>query len=39
MTVRYASREARDAAVKMGATKGVEASYDRLDDLLKEETR
>jgi uncharacterized protein YndB with AHSA1/START domain len=38
MTVRYASREARDAAVKMGATKGVEASYDRLDDLLKEET-
>jgi len=37
-TVRYASREARDAALKMGATKGLEASYDRLDDLLKEET-
>jgi uncharacterized protein YndB with AHSA1/START domain len=34
MTVRYASQEARDAAIKMGATKGVEASYDRLDQLL-----
>ena len=33
-TVRYASREARDAALKMGATKGLEASYVRLDDLL-----
>ncbi|HLQ59285.1 MAG TPA: SRPBCC family protein [Gemmatimonadales bacterium] len=33
-TVRYASREARDAAMKMGATKGLEASYDRLDQLL-----
>jgi len=33
-TVRYASREARDAAIKMGATKGLEASYDRLEELL-----
>ncbi|HEV8381473.1 MAG TPA: SRPBCC family protein [Gemmatimonadales bacterium] len=37
-TVRYATREARDAAVKMGATKGLEASYNRLDELLREET-
>jgi uncharacterized protein YndB with AHSA1/START domain len=37
-TVRYASREARDAAIKMGATKGLEASYHRLDELLKETT-
>ncbi len=35
MTVRYASREARDAAIQMGATKGLEASYDRLAELLK----
>ncbi len=34
-TVRYASREARDAALKMGATKGLEASYHRLEELLK----
>jgi len=34
-TVRYASREARDAAIKMGATKGLEASYHQLDELLK----
>ena len=33
-TVRYATREARDAALKMGATKGLEASYVRLDELL-----
>ena len=33
--VRYASREARDAAIKMGATKGLEASYHKLDELLK----
>ena len=33
-TVRYATREARDAAIKMGATKGLEASYFRLDELL-----
>jgi len=34
-TVRYASQEARDAALKMGATKGLEASYHRLEELLK----
>ncbi len=34
-TVRYASREARDAAIQMGATKGLEASYDRLEELLQ----
>lgn len=39
ITVRYSSREARDGAIKTGMTKGVEAGYDRLDDLLKEETR
>jgi len=33
-TVRYATGEARDAALKMGATKGLEASYVRLDELL-----
>jgi uncharacterized protein YndB with AHSA1/START domain len=33
-TVRYATREARDAALKMGASKGLEASYVRLDELL-----
>ncbi len=33
-TVRYATREARDAALKMGATKGLEASYVRLDELF-----
>src|SRR5207245_7598383 len=37
-TVRYASREARDAAIKMGATKGLEASYNRLDELLATQT-
>ena len=37
-TVHYASRDARDAALKMGATKGLEASYNRLDELLNEET-
>ena len=33
-TVRYASREARDGAIKTGMAKGVEASYDRLEQLL-----
>jgi uncharacterized protein YndB with AHSA1/START domain len=33
-TVRYASREARDSAIKTGMAKGVEASYDRLEQLL-----
>jgi uncharacterized protein YndB with AHSA1/START domain len=33
-TVRYASREARDGAIKTGMAQGVEASYDRLEELL-----
>jgi uncharacterized protein YndB with AHSA1/START domain len=33
-TVRYLSREARDAAIKTGMEQGVAASYDRLADLL-----
>jgi uncharacterized protein YndB with AHSA1/START domain len=33
-TVRYASREAGDGAIKTGMAKGVEASYDRLEQLL-----
>src|SRR5258708_15869348 len=32
--VRYATPEVRYAALKMGATKGLEASYVRLDELL-----
>lgn len=35
-TVRYSSREARDAALKTGMTTGMEAGYQRLDELLKE---
>jgi uncharacterized protein YndB with AHSA1/START domain len=38
-TVRYASREARDAALKTGMTTGMEAGYERLDQLLTGETR
>ncbi len=33
-TMRYESREARDAVIKSGMEKGVTASYDRLDELL-----
>jgi uncharacterized protein YndB with AHSA1/START domain len=33
-TLLYPSREARDATIKSGMTKGVSASYDRLDDML-----
>jgi uncharacterized protein YndB with AHSA1/START domain len=33
-TMRYASREAREAVIKSGMEKGVAASYDRLDDVL-----
>ncbi len=36
-TVRYSSREARDAALKTGMTTGMEAGYERLDNLLTEE--
>jgi len=34
LTVRYESREARDAVLKSGMESGVTASYDRLADLL-----
>jgi len=33
-TMRYESKEARDAVIKSGMEKGVTASYDRLEDLL-----
>ena len=33
-TMRYESREARDAVIKSNMEKGVAASYDRLADLL-----
>ncbi|HEV8304565.1 MAG TPA: SRPBCC family protein [Gemmatimonadales bacterium] len=33
-TMRYESREAREAVIKSGMEKGVSASYDRLDDVL-----
>jgi len=36
ITVRYASREARDGALKTGMTTGMEAGYERLENLLKE---
>lgn len=36
LTVRYESREARDAVLKSGATSGVAAGYDRLAGLLVE---
>lgn len=38
-TVRYSSREARDAALKTGMTTGMEAGYERLDQLLTGENR
>jgi uncharacterized protein YndB with AHSA1/START domain len=34
MTVLYVSREARDAAMKTGMTKGMAQSYEKLDELL-----
>jgi uncharacterized protein YndB with AHSA1/START domain len=37
--VQYASREARDAALKTGMTTGMEAGYERLESLLTEEKR
>jgi uncharacterized protein YndB with AHSA1/START domain len=33
-TMRYESRAAREAVIKSGMEKGVQASYDRLDDVL-----
>jgi uncharacterized protein YndB with AHSA1/START domain len=34
MTVRYPSKEARDAALQTGMTDGMEMSFERLDELL-----
>jgi uncharacterized protein YndB with AHSA1/START domain len=34
MTILYASREARDAAMKTGMTTGMAQSYEKLDELL-----
>lgn len=34
--VRYASKQARDAALATGMTRGMEAGYARLDDILAE---
>jgi uncharacterized protein YndB with AHSA1/START domain len=34
MTVLYSSTEARDAALKTGMTRGMEAGYARLDEIL-----
>ena len=33
-TMRYESKEAREAVIKSGMEKGVAASYDRLEDVL-----
>jgi len=33
-TMRYESREAREAVIKSGMESGVKASYDRLDEVL-----
>ena len=35
--VRYGSREARDAALQTGMAEGMEAGYQRLEELLKQE--
>jgi hypothetical protein len=36
MTIRYASRRDRDAAIKTGMTDGMEMSYQTLDAMLAE---
>jgi uncharacterized protein YndB with AHSA1/START domain len=36
MTIRYESKEVRDAAVQTGMTDGMEMSYQKLDELLAE---
>jgi uncharacterized protein YndB with AHSA1/START domain len=35
ITVTFPSKEARDAMIASGMEKGVEAGYERLDELLK----
>ena len=37
MTIRYASTEARDAALKTGMTDGMELSFQQLETLLAEQ--
>jgi uncharacterized protein YndB with AHSA1/START domain len=39
MTIRYDSKETRDAALKTGMTDGMEMSYQKLDELLAETQR
>jgi hypothetical protein len=34
-TMKFASKEARDAAISTGMTDGMEFSYARLDDMFK----
>jgi hypothetical protein len=34
ITIRYESKEVRDAALKTGMTDGMEMGYQRLDELL-----
>jgi uncharacterized protein YndB with AHSA1/START domain len=34
MSTRYSSTAARDAALKSGMTRGMEAGYRRIDDIL-----
>ena len=36
ITIRYDSKDARDAALKTGMTDGMEMSYQKLDELLAE---
>jgi hypothetical protein len=36
MTIRYPSKEVRDAALKTGMTDGMEMSFQQLDALLAE---
>jgi uncharacterized protein YndB with AHSA1/START domain len=37
ITIRYESKEVRDAALKTGMTDGMEMGYQRLDELLAEQ--
>src|SRR5688572_23962711 len=39
MTIRYESKEVRDAALKTGMTDGMEMSYQQLDKVLAEQQR
>jgi uncharacterized protein YndB with AHSA1/START domain len=37
MTIRYESKQVRDAALKTGMTDGMEQSYEKLDEVLSEQ--